>query len=184
MDTQPKKRLSPLTLVLIIIIVLLLAVAAFLAVSKFGGKEPGTESLGDASTPLIGYEEGVTVVDDAGALQKAVDDMYEKAKEEGVPIEYQNGASSTDGENFSCYIANPAKADYDIFLTIFSDAELTDQLYLSKLIPPGSAKREVKLDRPLSPGTHRVYVVYTQVEDDHATIHQQVVVTMDFTVTT
>ena len=185
MDAQPKKRLSPLTLVLIIIIVLLLAVAVFLAVSKLGAeKEPEAESLGNPSTPLIGYEEGVTVVDDQDALQKAVDDMYEKAKEEGVPIEYQNGASSTDGENFSCYIANPAKADYDIFLTIFSDAELTDQLYLSTLIPPGSAKREIKLDRPLSPGTHSVYLVYTQVEDDHATIHQQVVVTMDFTVTT
>lgn len=183
MDAQPKKRLSPLTLVLIIIIVLLLAVAAFLAVSKFGGKEPGTESLGDASTPLIGYEEGVTVVDDPDALQKQVDAMYKKAKEKGVAVEYQNGASGTDGENFDCYIANPAKADYDVFITIFADAELTDQLYLSGLIPPGSAKREIKLDRALEAGTHRVYVVYTQVEDDHSTIHQQAIVTMDFSVT-
>ncbi len=182
MDTQPKKRLSPLTLVLIIIIVLLLAVAAFLAVSKFGGKEPETENLGDASTPLIGYEEGVTVVDDQDALQKAVDEAYAKAAEGGVPVEFQNGATSTDGESFECYIANPTVSKYDIYIQIFSDVELSDQLYLSKLIPPGSAKRELKLDKKLEPGTHRVYVVYTQVEEDHATARQQATVTMDFTV--
>lgn len=182
MDAQPKKRLSPLTLVLIIIIVLLLAVAAFLAVSKFGGKEPDTESLGDASTPLIGYEEGVTVVDDAGALQKAVDEMYAQAAKGGVPVEYQNGAFSTDGENFSCYIANPATSEYDVFINIYADAEFKDQLYLSGLIPPGKAKKELKLERPLDSGAHRVYVVYTQVLDDHATMHQQATVTMDFTV--
>ncbi len=183
MDAQPKKRLSPLTLVLIIIIVLLLAVAAFLAVSKFGKEEtPGTENLGDASTPLIGYEEGVTVVNDPDALQKAVDEAYAKAAETGVPVEYQNAATSSDGENFDCYIANPVESKYDVYIQIFADSELSDQLYLSKLIPPGNAKREIQLEHKLKTGTHRVYVVYTQVEDDHATVHNQSIVTMDFTV--
>ena len=182
MDAQPKKRLSPLTLVLIIIIVLLLAVAAFLAVSKFGGKEPGTESLGDASPPLIGYEEGVTVVDDADALQKAVNDMYSKAAEGGVPISFRNDAVSEDGTKVQCYIANPADATYDVFITIFADAELTDQIYLSGLIPPGKALQEITLDHKLDSGSHVVYVAYTQVDDDHATIRGQAIITMDFSV--
>ncbi len=184
MDQEPKQqqRRSPLVLVLIIIIVALAAAAVVLVVGRFSEKAPEPVQLGDNQTPLIGYEEGVTVVDDPDALQKAVDAMQEKAKEEGIPLEYKNGASSKDGTKFDCYIANPAKASYDFFINIYADAELTDQLYLSGLIPPGSAKRELELDHALSPGTHRVFVVFTQVEDDHTTIHQQATVTMDFSV--
>lgn len=187
MDQEPEqqsKRQSPLVLILIIIIVLLATAAVVLAVGKFGGQqelEPAPVSIGEG-TPIIGYEEGVTVVDDPDALQKAVDEMYAEAAQQGVPVSYQNDAASSDGKKFECYIANPSDSDYDIFLTIFADDQYTDQIYLSGLIPPGSAVREVELDHPLEHGSHRVYVVYTQVEDDHATIHQQVVVTMDFTV--
>ena len=182
MDQEQKRKASPLVLVLVIIIVVLVAAGAVLLLGKFGEQEPEADTLGDNQTPPIGYEEGVTVVDDPDALQKAVDAMQEKAKQEGIPLEYQNGASSKDGTKFDCYIANPAKASYDFFINIYADAELTDQLYLSGLIPPGSAKRELELDHALSPGTHRVFVVFTQVEDDHTTIHQQATVTMDFSV--
>lgn len=187
MDQEPKqqaKRLKPLTLVLIIVIVLLAVAVAALVVSRFSGEqlEPAPVSSEGDGTPTIGYEEGVTVVDDPDALQKAVDEMYSKAAEGGVPLEYQNGASSKDGKTFNCYIANPASAAYDIFINIYADAEFSDQLYLSGLIPPGKAIRELNLEKQLDPGTHTVYVVYTQVEDDHETIHQQVTVTMDFSV--
>lgn len=183
MDQEPKQqqKRSPLVIVLIIIIVVLIAGAAVLALGKFGEK-PAEEPLGDTSTPLIGYEEGVTVVDDPNALQNAVNEAYAKAAETGVPVEYQNAATSTDGENFDCYIANPVESKYDIYIQIFADSELTDQLYLSKLIQPGNAKREIQLERKLEKGTHRVYVAYTQVEDDHATARNQAIVTMDFAV--
>ncbi|MDE6836991.1 MAG: hypothetical protein K2P33_01175, partial [Acutalibacter sp.] len=65
---------------------------------------------------------------------------------------------------------------------IYGDREFTDQLYLSKLIPPGNAIREIVLDHSVAPGESTVYVVYTQVDDDHATIHGQVAVTMTFNV--
>ena len=160
MDSQPKqKRVSPLTLVLIIIIVLLAAAAVVLAVGKLGG------------------------VDDPDALQNAVNEAYAQAAKNGVPVEYQNNANSTDGKAFDCYIANPVESEYDIYIQIFADVELTDQLYLSKLIQPGNAKREIQLERKLAAGNHLVYVVYTQVEDDHATVRDQAIVTMDFVVT-
>ncbi len=183
MDAQPKKRLSPLTLVLSLIIVLLLAVAVFLAVSKFGAeKEPEAENLGNPSTPLIGYEEGVTVVDDPDALPKAVDKAYEKAAEGGIPMEFTKEAFSEDGTTLSCYIANPATAKYDIYVQLFADAALTDELYLSGLIPPGKAMREITLKHSLEEGNYEVFAVYTQVEEDCSTIHGQAIVTMDFRV--
>lgn len=185
MDQEPKQqqRRSPLVLVLIIIIVALAAAAVVLVVGRFSEKAPEPVQLGDNQTPLIGYEEGVTVVDDPDALQNAVNSAYAQAAKMGVPVEYQNDAVSPDGDVFGCYIANPVESDYDIYIQIFADAELSDQLYLSKLISPGNAKREIQLERKLPAGDHRVYVVYTQVEDDHATIREQAIVTMDFTVT-
>lgn len=184
MDQEPKQqqRRSPLVLVLIIIIVALAAAAVVLVVGRFSEKAPEPVQLGDNQTPLIGYEEGVTVVDDPDALQNAVDEAYAQAAKRGVSVEYLNDATSSDGTNFECYIANPTVSDYDVYIQIFEDDQFTQQLYLSKLIPPGSAKRDITLDKKLSPGTHRVYVTYTQVEDDHATIYQQATVTMDFTV--
>lgn len=182
MDSEPKqKRVSPLVLVLIIIIVLLAAAAVVLVMGKLGGDSPAVESLEDGAVPLLGYEEGLTALDE-DTLQKAVDEMHAKTAEGGIPLEYQNEAYSTDGEKVECYIANPTKGSYDIYIQIFSDVEYTNQLYLSKLIPPGKALREIQLEKKLEKGTHRVYVVYTQVEDDHATAHQQVSVTMDFVV--
>ena len=175
---QPKR--SPLVLVLIIIIVVLAAAAVVLVVGKFGGK-PEEAFIGDASTPLIGYEEGLTAVD-GDTLQEAVDRMYEQAAEGGIPIEFQNDGFSPDGQKVNCYIANPKGAPYDFYVQIFSDAGFTDQLYLSKLIPPGKALRELELEKRLDIGKHRVFVVFTQVEEDHATVHQQASVTMDFTV--
>lgn len=185
MDQEPEqqsKRRLPLVLILIIIIVLLAAAAVVLAVGKFGGGgQPDEEPLSDANAPQIGYEDGLTALD-GDTLQEAVDRMNELAAEGGIPLEFQNDAVSPDGEKVECYIANPTKSRYDMYIQIFSDAELTDQLYLSKLIPPGKALRTLYLEKRLEAGTHRVFVVLCQVEDDHATIHQQAVITMDFAV--
>lgn len=183
MDSEPKqKRGSPLVLVLIIIIVLLAAVAVVLAMGKFGGdQKPNAENAGENGTPLLGYEEGVTALD-GDALQQAVDEAYAEAAKQGVAMEYQNDATSKDGYKVECYIGNPDFSGYDVYLQVFADAEMTEQLYLSRLIPPGKALREMNLEKKLQAGKHRVVLVYTQVEDDHATLYQQAAVTLDITV--
>lgn len=171
-----KKWLVP---TLLVVIIALLSALLFMRSCQ---AEPAETEITDADTPKIGYAEGTTAVEDPDALQKAVDEMYAKAAEGGVTLEYKNGAASSDGENFSCYIANAVENKYDMYFQIFSDAELTDQLILTGLLRPGTAFDNITLDHSLDVGTHRVYVVFTQVEEDLATIHAQVVVTMDFTV--
>lgn len=163
---------------------LLAVVVLLLAVILVFVMKPGAEpvDIQDGETPKLGYAEGTTVVEDPDALQKAVDEMYAHAAEGGVTLEYKNDARSTDGENFSCYIANAVENRYDMYLQIFADSELTDQLLLTGLLRPGSAFDNISLEHPLEPGTHRVYVAFTQVEEDLETIHAQVMVTMDFTV--
>lgn len=174
---QPAKRwLVP---ALLAVVILLLAVVVVVLLRK------PAESVDspDGDTPKLAYAEGTTVVTDEDALQKAVDEMYAEAADEGIPLSFKNDAFSTDGENFECYIANPASSRYDMYIQIFADDALTDQLFLSGLLRPGNAFETIKLDHPLDAGTHRVIVALTQVEDDLETIHAQTMITMDFTMT-
>ena len=179
MDQEPKQqsKRSPLVLVLMVIIVLLAAAAVVLALGKLGSQEPASSSSDGDGTPTLGYQEGVMVLDEADVQSEA-----SPAPAGTVRVKYKKEAISTDGETFTCLIANPDDSEYDIYITIYGDEEFTDELYLSQLIPPGSALNEITVSHKLEKGTHRVYLAYTQVEDDHATIHGQVFVTMDLIV--
>ena len=60
---------------------------------------------------------------------------------------------------------------------------MTDQLFLSQLVRPGSGFEKITLDRALDSGTNVVYVAVTLVdteEDGTQSIKAQVVHTMDF----
>ena len=177
--TQPGKRWLVPALLGVIIVLL----AVVLAVVLGRGSNP-VESIdiSDGAVPKLGYAEGVTVVDDPDALQKAVDDMYAKAAEGNIALEYRNEATSDDGETFQCYIANALANSYDMYIDVYEDKALSNEIFLSGLFRPGEAFREIKLNQKLDPGTHQVYVAFTQVNEDLETIHGQVLVTMDFIV--
>lgn len=131
----------------------------------------------------VGYAvEGVTIVDDANALQTQYDKMMEEAKEPGMTLAYNNDAFSSDGRDFQCFISNDAQNRYDMFIAIYADEDFTDELYLSELLRPGTAFETIRLERALEPGDHTVYTAYTQIEevDGEQQIHAQNVVTMVF----
>jgi hypothetical protein len=147
-------------------------------------RKPQEETPAPRSEGLkIGYAEGVTVVEDPNALQKAVDEMMEK-NQETMGLEYKNEALSDDGINFTCYIANALSNEYDMFIAIYGDEALTDELFLSGLLRPGTAFDHITLEHSLDPGSHTVYAAFTQVEetDGEQAIHAQVIVVMNFTV--
>ena len=179
---EPKTKSAQKWVVPALLVVIIALLAALLFMRSCQAAPAEDVDISDTGTPKIGYAEGVTVVEDPDALQKLVDEMYQKAAEGTIALEYKNGAYSTDGTNFSCYIANSVDNKYDMYIQIFADEGLTDQLLLTGLIRPGSAFANLTLDHALDTGTHRVYVAFTQVEEDLATIHAQVFVTMDFTV--
>ena len=170
---QLDKRLIAVIIGLVLVIV---ALAGFLVYR--------TVTIDDNDTPLIGYATDATVLLDQDALQAAVDEAQKNAKNNQVSLMYQNEAHSTDGKTFSCFIANDAANLYDMYLTIYADSGMTDQLYLSGLIPPGSGFEKITLDHALDPGQHTVCVVVTQVDTDKETgeqvVKNQVVHTIEF----
>lgn len=173
---------KPLDKRLIAVIVGLIVVIVVLCFFMFFRQQDA--SVDDGNTPRIGYETDAKVMLDQDSLQAAVDEAQENAKNGMVALQYQNEAFSTDGKTFSCYIANAPSNLYDMFLTIYADADLTDQIYLSGLVPPGSGFEEITLEHPLDKGNHTVYVAVTQVETNEETGEQvmrnQVMHTIEF----
>lgn len=69
-----------------------------------------------------------------------------------------------------------------MYIAIFTDADMTDQVYLSGLVPPGSGFEEITLDRALEEDQTMV-VVLTQVdtnEDGEQVLKNQVSHTVEF----
>lgn len=175
MDAKQRRIILPL--VGIIGVLCIVVVALVVTMQNRNTPEPAADDGG-----VIGYADGVTVVDDESALQAAVDKMLEDADKEMV-ASYQNQAVSDDGKTFTCYIANSEYNEYDMFIALYTDLSGdAEPLYLSGLMRPGEAFREITLDEALDKGTHDVYLVMTQVEDDHSTIHGQSVVTIQMQV--
>lgn len=181
-QSQAKSKSNQKWIILLLLLLIVL-MGVILAVVLL---RDNTQSISDNDTPMVGYSTEAKVMLDQDSLQAAVDEAMENAEKAQVALQYQNNAYSTDGKTFSCYIINAPTNLYDMFLTIFADPELTDQLYLTGLIPPGSGFEEITLDHELEPGDHTVYVAVTQVDTDengNQVIAHQVMHTIEFHVT-
>lgn len=138
----------------------------------------------DNDNRAIGYADASVFLDE-DSLQAAYDEASKNAANENVALWYQNNAYSDDGIHFDCFIGNSPGNIYDMFLTIFADLEMADQIFLSELIRPGSGFEQIELEHALEPGMNTVYVAVTLVdtaEDGTQTLVSQVVHTMDFIV--
>jgi len=125
---------------------------------------------------------GVVETHDPQALQKAYDEAQKAAMKNMIALLYKNDAYSKDGKTFSCYVGNSPENPDDLFISIYADPECTDELFMGQLLRPGSAYDTVELNRALEPGDYTVYVPHTmiRVDDGEQKIVGQVVVTMDF----
>ena len=134
--------------------------------------------------------EGVTVVTDPVDLNERVDQLYQAAAEEGVSVEYKNEAFSTDGTSFACYIGNPRRSPYPMYITIYADTTFQEELFISGLLKPGQAFNKVTMSRTLEEGVNVLPICYTQVYEPHTEkndsdefkIRGQAVITLNFNV--
>lgn len=173
-----KNKLVP---ILIIIIGVLLVGVAVAAVFLFTGGNGGGEDGEPART--IGYEVDAIVAANVDDFQQIMEEMVAQAAEGMVDLNYKHVAASTDGTNFVCAIGNPPSNRYDMYLNIYLDATLEQQLLLTGLLPPGTMIEEFKSEIKLDPGEYESVLVFTQIADDHATIVGQAMVVLTLIVT-
>lgn len=179
MESETKRPLDKRLIAVIVGLVLIIMAMAFYLLFR-----RDTTAIDENAIPRIGYSGEASVILDQNALQAAMDEAMANAKNNSIALLYKNNAFSENGTDFDCYIVNSAANKYDMFLTIFADEAMTDQLFLSGLVPPGSGFEHITLDHALEPGTHTVVVAVTQVADDEETgeqvVKNQVMHTMDF----
>lgn len=140
-----------------------------------------TEQSNPKNPLILDYDTGAVAIDE-DSLQKAVDEMYEKTQNGYMTLDFQNSAISDDGINFVCHIGNDPKNTADMFVNIYKDNTLSEQLYLSGLIPPGKGLESFTSEQKLETGTYDAVLVFTQVEDDHETLKAQVSVALTLVV--
>lgn len=168
---KSKKRMGIKLIPVYLIAVVCVALFSWVVSGKEGSKSAD-----------LGYEENAVVVTDEDELQKLVDEMIQN-KDGEISLEYKNIASSIDGSNFTCYIANSAKNQYDMYVGIYTDASYEEELYLSQLMKPGSGIKEFECNKELVPGSYDTVLVFTLVDDDHETIRSQTPVEYTMVVT-
>lgn len=174
---ETKKPSGTNKVLIAVVVVALLAVVAMAAMMMNQKQEPAP------AEPQIGYATDASVLLDQESLQAAFDEANKNAANGSIALRFINDAYSTDGSTFEGLIANSEANKYDMFITIFADAELQDQIFQSGLVPPGSGYEQLTLDHALEKGDHRVYVTVTQVETSESgaqTIVGQFTHTMDF----
>ncbi len=157
----------------VIIPVAVLVLALCIGAGVYFLRPTPVEDIDDGRIP---YAEGVVVIDKSD---------IEPVEYGWIDLTYNYQAYSNNGVDFSCLLANESSNRYDLYFDLYADAELTDEIFLSGLLQPGTALDKVSLNHALPVGTTTVYVVFNQVdtnEEGNQTIVNQTVVTVDFIV--
>lgn len=176
-ENAKESKSSKTTIILLIIIIVLLVIGgSTAAVLLLNDKEDSTEAEGSADTIVtLPYENGAVVLDE-DKVDDQIAAMEARAEEGYFTLQFKSVAISNDGENFECEIGNADNNNYDMYIDIYMDETLEDELYVSSLIQPGSGIKSFKTKKKLLPGDYESVLVLTQVEDDHATLHAQTMV--------
>lgn len=176
-ENAKENKSSKTVIILLLIIIFLLLAGGIIAAVFLLGKEDDVQSDDDISGRVtLPYEAGAVMMDEE-SLQKQVEAMHDQA-DEGIGVRYKRVAVSNDGENFVTEIGNSISNSYDMYLDIYMDDSLEEEIYVSGLLQPGASIYEFKINKKLDPGEYESVLVFTQVEDDHATLHAQTMVYM------
>ena len=190
-EEEKKDSKSKVIIVLIIVIVLLLCggTAAFLLLNNGSGTAPSDDVAvttanvvtDEPQNPLrMDYDNSAVALDENG-LQKQLEDLQKNAGD-NISLEYRNEAISKDGKTFQCYLANSELNTEDMFIAIFTDASMSEQVYLSGLLRPGTSIQEFQSEIQFEPGEYSLVAMFTSVSDDHETMTSQIAVELKVTV--
>lgn len=176
---EEKKSSKKLIIILIIVIVLLVAGGtAFALVMNAKNKPAESETTSKKQIPLE-VNAGVMNPDQLAEWNESV---LAEMEDYEIPVAFSPTATSEDGENFTCEIGNPPGAKYLMYLDMYSDATLEEEVYLSGLLEAGQGITSFKTSKKFSSGETDIVLVFTTVQDDRATIVAQTMVALTLVV--
>ena len=176
-ETSEKKSSNKIIVILLLIIILLLiggGVTAFVLLnnSDTGDDLPSAPVTSGRQIPLE-VNAGVLPPDQLKAWNESA---LAEAQDTQIPVSFATAATSTDGVNFTCQIGNPPGAKYYMYLDIYADATLEEEVYLSGLLEPGKGITSFTTYRAFPKGNTDAVLVFTTVKDDMQTLVAQTMV--------
>jgi uncharacterized protein YxeA len=188
MAEEKKDSKSKIIIIVLIVVVVVLiggGVVAFIMLNNNNSNVADnnntttTTSAVETRSPILKYDEAAVALDENG-LERQIQEMKNAAGD--VSLEYKNDAVSNDGTHFDCYLANSDLNTEDMFIAIFKDASLEEQVYLSGLLRPGTSINKFESEIKFEPGLHSVVALFTSVGEDHETMTSQLAVEIKLTV--
>ncbi len=172
MTEEKKSSNKTVIIILIIVIILLLAGGATFFILNANNKPSESESTGGKQIPLE-VNAGVVSPDKVKEWnEQAIKEMQDNE----IPMIFSPTATSTDGVNFECEIGNPPGAKYYMYLDLYSDVSLEEEVYLSGLLEPGKGITSFSTSKTFPKGETDAVLVFTTVRDDQKTIVAQTMV--------
>jgi len=173
-----EKKSSNNKIVIILIIVIVLLIAGGVTFFILNGKKPAES--GTTSGKQIPLEVNAQVL--TSDQNEAWNSMLEEMKDNEIPIRYSPTAASADGENFLCEIGNPISAPHYMYVDLYSDSTLSEEIYLSGLLAPGQGITSFKTSKKFPQGETDTVLVITTVDDDKETLISQTMVVLTLSV--
>lgn len=167
MAEEKKSSNKRVIIILIVVIVLILAGAAFFFIKS--GAFDKDSMPGSKEIPLE-VNAGVLTGD---KLKEWNESVLAEMEDNEIPVTFSPTATSTDGVNFSCEIGNPPGAKYYIYLDMYSDTSLREEVYLSGLLAPGQGIFNFTTNRAFPKGETDIVLVITTVQDNRTAIVAQ-----------
>lgn len=174
-----EKKSSNKKIIIILIIVIVLLVAGGVTFFILNGKKPAES--GTTSGKQIPLEVNAGVLD-PDKMKEWNESALKEMEDNQIPVAFSPTATSSDGENFSCEIGNPPGAKYLMYLDMYADTSLEEQVYLSGLLEPGQGITSFKTSKTFPKGETDIVLVLTTVQDDHQTIVAQTMVALTLVV--
>lgn len=182
-NAKNNKKLIILISVIGVIVIGILTAILIIVIGKENAPAEATDPMDNVVNGQIQYDDNVVLIDDGDDIQAAYDAAKKKVEEGMIGLQYNNVATSSDGVNFDCVLGNSDTNSYDIYYDLYTDMNMSQRVFITGLIPPGSGITSFKSQVKYEPGTYEAILVITQVEDDHSTIHATLNVVLTLVVT-
>ena len=171
---EEKKKSSNKTVIILLLIVIILLLAGVAAFFIWNATKP-SESENNTGGKQIPLEITAGVLS-PDKLKEWNEEALREMEDNQIPMIYSPTATSKDGVNFECEIGNPAGAKYYMYLELFPDTSLDEDVYLSGLLEPGKGITSFSTSKTFPKGETDAVLVLTTVREDKQTLVAQTMV--------
>lgn len=156
-EMREKERQQSKTTLLLVMILLLIIVIAGSIIAFLLTREPESEAV-----QKIGMEAGI-VTNEGDLTDLELNEPF------SFTTLYDRDIYITNGKDATCYIGNSDSNYYeDMYIQIYlndENDELSDEIYVSKVIPRGSHIESFTAERELVPGDYRGTLIHSCLDE-------------------